>query len=79
MGLAPFKKVRKLLGGSPGLVVMEGDSWSEGREFKSHQCMLDGHLFILICCKNCIDVCVKKTKKIMKKRPGMALFKKERK
>ena len=34
-----------LLGGSPGLVVMGGDSCSEGRGFKSRHCILDGHLF----------------------------------
>ena len=36
------------MGGSPGLVVMGGDSCSKGREFESRQCILDGyfsHLF----------------------------------
>ena len=28
---------------NPGLVVMGGDSCSKGREFKSHQRILDGH------------------------------------
>ena len=31
------------LGGSPGLVVMGGDSCSEGRGFKSQYHILDGH------------------------------------
>ena len=31
------------LGGSPGLVVMGGDSRSEGRGFKSQCRILDGH------------------------------------
>ena len=31
------------LGGSPGLVVMGGDSHSEGRGFESLCCILDGH------------------------------------
>ena len=44
-------------GGSPGLVVMGGDSCSEGRGFKSRHYILDGH-----CCKNCNDVCLKKPK-----------------
>ena len=30
-------------GGSPGLVVMGGDSYSKGHEFKSQQGILDGH------------------------------------
>ena len=31
------------LGGSPGVVVMGGDSHSEGRGFKSQRQKLDGH------------------------------------
>ena len=34
-------------GGSPGLVVMGGDSCSEGHEFKSQHHILDGHLFVV--------------------------------
>ena len=30
-------------GGSPGLVVMGGDSCSIGRGFESWHCILDGH------------------------------------
>ena len=46
-------------GGSPGLVVMGGDSCSKGREFESQHCILDGHFFTIICCKNC-NVCLKR-------------------
>ena len=38
-------------GGSPGLVVMGGDSRSEGRGFESQCHILDGDFFTLICCK----------------------------
>ena len=31
------------VGGSPGLVVMGGDSYSKGREFESRHCILSGH------------------------------------
>ena len=44
--------------GSPGLVVMGGDSFSEGRGFVSHHHVLHGHFFTFICCKNC-NVCLK--------------------
>ena len=43
-------------GGSPGLVIMGGDSCPEGRGFESHHRLLDGHFFTYICCKNC-NVC----------------------
>ena len=33
------------LGGSPGLVVMGGDSCSGGRGFESQHRILDGHFF----------------------------------
>ena len=39
------------LGGSPGLVVMGGDSHSEGRGFEYRCHILVGHYFILVCCK----------------------------
>ena len=38
-------------GGSPGLVVLGGDSRSEGRGLESQRQILDGHFFTLICCK----------------------------
>ena len=37
------KKLYLVLGGSPCLVVVVGDSRSEGRGFESQCCMLDGH------------------------------------
>ena len=37
------KPTKKDWGGSPGLVVMGGDSRSEGRGFKSQRRILDGH------------------------------------
>ena len=40
------------MGGSPGLVVMGRDSCSKDSGFKSQHCMLDGHFFTYICCKN---------------------------
>ena len=50
------------MGGSPGLVVMGGDSRYKGHGFESRRRILDGHdIFTLICCKNCI-VCLKRTK-----------------
>ena len=54
-------------GGSPGLAVMGGDSCSEGRGFESQHRILDEHFFTLICCKNWMDVCLKK---IENKRKG---------
>ena len=59
-------------GGSPGLVVMGGDSYSEGRGFESRHHILDRHFFTFICSKNCNSL-FEKTK-INKKGPGMAHF-----
>ena len=45
------KKWRKIIcgmGGSPGLVVMGGDSCSKGGEFESQHRILDGHLFVYL-------------------------------
>ena len=42
-------------------MVMGGDSFSKGREFESQHHILNGHLFTLICCTNCI-ICLKSTK-----------------
>ena len=42
-------------GRRPGIVVMGGDSTSEGRGFESRCRILDGYFFTLICCKNCFD------------------------
>ena len=46
------------VGGSPGLMVMGGDSCSKGREFESWHRIPTGWTFfrISICCKNC-NVC----------------------
>ena len=61
-----------LLGGSPGLVVMGGDSCSKGCEFESQHRMMDRHLFTFICCKNCY-VGFEKTK-IMEEEADDGLF-----
>ena len=38
------------MGGSPGLVVMVGDSCSKGCEFESWHRILDGHFFTYLFC-----------------------------
>ena len=54
------------------MLVMGGDSCFKGREFESWHCILDGHFFTFICCKNCVF-----GKWIyMKKRPGLVHLKK---
>ena len=58
---------------SPGLVVMGGDSCSEGCGFKSQHRILDGHFFTDICCKNCNDVYLKRLK-INEKEAGVGPF-----
>ena len=50
-GVALYLLVKFFMGRSPVLVVMGGDSRSEGRGFESQCCILDGHYFTLICCK----------------------------
>ena len=40
---------------------MVDNSCSRGCGFKSQHCILDGHFFAWICCKNCI-VCLKRPK-----------------
>ena len=64
----------RVLGGSPGLVVMGRDSCSKGRGFESQHCILDGHFFTYICCKNCDEVCLKRPK-INEKEAGVGPFK----
>ena len=61
------------MGGNPGLVVIGDDSCSKGRGFKSRRCILDGHFFTLICCKNCSNVCLK-IPKINEKEAGYGPF-----
>ena len=55
-------------GGSPGLMVMGGDSHSKGRGFESRHRILDGHFFTYIC-----HVCLKRPK-INKKEAGVGPF-----
>ena len=62
-----------MVGGSPGLVVMGGDSLSEDCGFESRCHILDGHdIFTLISCKNCI-VRLKRLK-INEKEAGIGPF-----
>ena len=51
----------KFIGGITGLLVMRGDSCSEGCGFESNHCILDGYIFKYICSKNC-TVCLKRRK-----------------
>ena len=44
------------LGGSPGLVVMGGDSSPKSHGFESRYLILDGHYFTYHCCEDC-NVC----------------------
>ena len=55
-----------MMGRSPGLVVMAGDSTSKGCGFEFQHRVLDGHFFTLICCKNC-NVCFEKTENKLKR------------
>ena len=42
------RQYNKLIwGGSPGLVVIGGDSCSKGHVFESQHHILDGHLFVV--------------------------------
>ena len=66
--------VYKLIGGSPGLVVMGRESQSDGCGFESQHYLLEGHFFTLICYKNC-PVCWKKIEKLKRKRPRLAHLK----
>ena len=59
-------------------MVMGDVSCSKGRVFESWRRILDGlTFFTLICCKNCIDVCLKRPK-INEKRTGLAHFLKKK-
>ena len=71
MMLHLFFQQLKILGRSPGLMVMGGDSCSEGCEFKSLHCILDGHFSHIFVEKNVM--CVTKTK-INKKEAGVGPF-----
>ena len=58
-----------------GLVVNGDVSSSNGRGFESRWCILDGHFFTMICCKNCIN-CLKKTEN-KRKRGEVGPFKRQ--
>ena len=58
-------------------MVMGGDSCSEGCGFESWHCIVAGHFFTNICCKNCNDVCLKRQKINYKRGQGWAIFKKK--
>ena len=57
-------------------MVMGDNSCSKAHGFESQRCILDGHFFTLICCKNCNNVCLK-TPKIKEKEAGVGPFKKQ--
>ena len=61
------------MGGGPGQVVMGGDSCSKGCEFESRHCILDGHLFTFICCKN-YNLCVWKDENTWRRGRGWPIF-----
>ena len=48
-------------------MVIGGDWWCKGSGFEYQHCLLNGHIATLICCKNCIEVCLKKTENKRKK------------
>ena len=59
------------LGGSPGQVVMGGDSCSKGREFESQHCILNGHFSHLFVAK--ILMCVWKDENKWKRGRGWTI------
>ena len=66
-------KQSQTLGGSPGLVVMGGDSRPKGRGFESLHRILDGHFFTNLSVVK-IVMFVLKRPKINEKRLGLAHF-----
>ena len=69
----PFHETRnrfKQIGGSPGLVVMGGDSCSKCREFESHHRILDRHF------SHAYLLCVWKGENKLKRGRGWPIFKK---
>ena len=68
-----IRKTFCIKGRSPGFVVMERDSRSEGCGFESRHCILDGHFFTYTCRKNCNAVCLKRPK-INEKQAGVGPF-----
>ena len=72
-----FNKLNNFyLGGSPSLVVMGGDSYSEGCRFKSRHRILDGHFSHIFVIQIEI-IFVWKDQKQMIKEAGIGLFLKE--
>ena len=55
------------LGGNLGLLVMGGDSCSEGQGFETQHRTLDEYFFTYNCSKDC-KVCLKKTEKTIRGR-----------
>ena len=60
------------MGGSPGLVVMGGDSCAKSREFESWHHIMDGHFSHLFDIK--IVICVWKDENKWKRGLGWAIF-----
>ena len=60
------------MGGSPGVVVMGGDSCAKGREFESWHRILDGHLSHLFVVK--IVLMLEATENIRKRGRGWHIF-----
>ena len=75
MKMSQLQHNKRSWGGSPGLVVMGGDSCSKGCEFESRHHILDGHFFTYIFVVKICNVCLKR-RKYIKKRPGLAHLKK---
>ena len=63
----------KCVGGSPGLVVTGGDSFSKGREFESWNRTLDGHFFTYLFVVKFV-MCVWKDENKWKRGWGWAIF-----
>ena len=71
--MAAMKIKMHFRGGSPGLVVMGGDSRSKGHEFESRYHILDGHLSHIFVVKIC-NVCLKRPKINEKRGRGWPIF-----
>ena len=68
-----LNKQNIFLGGSPGLVVMGGDSRFKGCGFESRHLILYGHFFTYICCKN-LSCLFEKTENKRKRGRGWPIF-----
>ena len=60
-------------------MVMGQDSCLKGCGFESRHCILDGHFFTLICCKNCSDCLIRPKINEKEARVGPFLKKEKRK